>query len=60
MDILNRIIDFFGVGAISDARTFPELLQAMVYLFMACFVVIFMVRILCSLNENIANLNARR
>ncbi|MBP3460345.1 MAG: hypothetical protein J6K58_14140 [Lachnospiraceae bacterium] len=54
MEVLSIIIDFFGVDAITAAQTFPELIQALCHLFLACFIVLFVVRSVCAVNRDIS------
>lgn len=54
MQIIEELIDFFGLDAISTAETFPELLQAIVYIFMACSVLLFTFRSFFAMNAAIS------
>ena len=49
------LIDFFKLDMLSAAQTFPELLQAIIYIFLACMLVLYIVRAVCAMNAHISN-----
>ena len=55
MEILYMLIDFFKLDMLSAAQTFPELLQAIIYVFLACMLVLYVVRAVCAMNAHISN-----
>lgn len=54
MQIIEELINFFGLDFISKAETFPELLQSIVYIFMACAVLLFTFRAFFAMNAAIS------
>lgn len=55
MEILYMLIDFFKLDMLSEAQTFPELLQAIIYIFLACMLVLYIFRAVTSMNAQISN-----
>lgn len=54
MQIINELKDFFELDAIATAETFPELLQTLIYLFMACCILLFVFRAFFAMNAKIS------
>lgn len=54
MQIINELKDFFELEAIASAETFPELLQGIIYIFMACTILLFVFRSFFAMNAKIA------
>lgn len=54
MQIIEELKDFFGLEFIADAQTFPDLLQAIVYIFLACALLLFMFRAFFAMNAAIS------
>lgn len=44
MEIFQMLIDYFSLGAISEAETFPEFLQAFIYTLLALYLIVFIFR----------------
>ncbi len=44
MEIFQMMIDYFSLGAISEAETFPELLQAFLCTLLAMYLIVFVFR----------------
>ena len=57
MQLIEELINFFGLDAISTAETFPELLQAIVCIIMACSLLLFVFRGFFSMNARIAKID---
>ncbi len=54
MQIIEELKSFFALEAISDAQTFPELLQAIVYIFIACALLLYTFRSFFAMNAAIS------
>lgn len=44
MDIFNSLMDFFGIDALSQASTFPDLLNYIVSITVGIYIVAFLIR----------------
>lgn len=44
MEIFQMMIDYFSLSAISEAETFPDLLQAFIYTLLALYLIVFIFR----------------
>lgn len=57
MQIIEELKNFFGLELISEAQTFPELLQAVVCLLMACALLLFVFRGFFAMNARISKMD---
>lgn len=54
MQIIEELKNFFGLELISESQTFPELLQSIVYIFVACALLLFTFRAFFAMNAAIS------
>lgn len=54
MQIIEELRNFFGLELITESQTFPDLLQAIIYIFMACALLLFMFRAFFAMNAAIS------
>ncbi len=54
MQIIEELRNFFGLELITESQTFPQLLQAIIYIFMACALLLFMFRAFFAMNAAIS------
>lgn len=54
MQIIEELRNFFGLELITESQTFPELLQSIIYIFMACALLLFMFRAFFAMNAAIS------
>lgn len=55
MQIYEEIINFFGLDMIQNIETFPDLIQCIIHLFLACALVLYIIRALCAMSASVAN-----
>lgn len=55
MQIINELINFFGLNLLESCETFPQFLQVLCYSFMACCLVLYIIRALCAMSAQVSN-----